>query len=81
MTSKEKHDRARVVRQISDDFIHESDSDVVEQLYKEAGIDYNHRIIRNASVSQLYEEALTYEEGTALTSTGYVCVGELRVEL
>lgn len=57
-------------RQLSDDFIHESDGLVMDQLHSEAGIDYNHRIIRNASAAQLYEEALRYEEGTAVTSTG-----------
>ena len=43
---------------------------VVETLHKEAGIDYDRPIIRNASAAVLYEEALKYEEGTAITSSG-----------
>jgi phosphoenolpyruvate carboxykinase (ATP) len=37
------------------------------------GIDYNRPILRNASVAVLYEEALKYEEGTAITSAGALC--------
>ncbi|KAJ3226580.1 Protein kinase C-like 1 [Clydaea vesicula] len=44
--------------------------EIHDQLHKEAGVDYTKPIIRNASVPVLYEEALKYEKGTALTSTG-----------
>ncbi|KAJ3215655.1 Protein kinase C-like 1 [Clydaea vesicula] len=41
-----------------------------EALHREAGVDYTKPIIRNASVAVLYEEALKFEKGTALTSAG-----------
>jgi ATP-dependent phosphoenolpyruvate carboxykinase len=47
--------------------------EVYDTLHDEAGIDYNHRIIRNGSIAVLYEEALKYEEGSAITSTGALC--------
>ncbi|KAI9148626.1 Protein kinase C-like 1 [Blastocladiella emersonii ATCC 22665] len=43
---------------------------VNDQLHKEAGIDYSKEIKRNISVAQLYEDALKYEDGTFLSSTG-----------
>ncbi|KAI9218712.1 ATP-utilizing phosphoenolpyruvate carboxykinase [Blastocladiella britannica] len=43
---------------------------VQETLHKEAGIDYSKEIKRNISVAQLYEDALKYEDGTYLSSTG-----------
>lgn len=43
---------------------------VQETLHKEAGIDYSKEIKRNVAVAILYEEALKYEEGTFLSSTG-----------
>jgi len=45
-------------------------NEVVQTLHKEAGIDYNRPILRNANPALLYEEALKYEEGTAISSTG-----------
>ncbi|KAI3651234.1 hypothetical protein MP228_004715 [Amoeboaphelidium protococcarum] len=53
--------------QMADD---ETYTEVVETLHNEAGIDYNRPIIHNASAAVLYEEALKYEEGSAITSTG-----------
>ncbi|KAG0285787.1 Protein kinase C-like 1, partial [Linnemannia gamsii] len=42
-----------------------------ELLYHDTGIDYNHVLMnRNASVAKLYEDALRYEEGTIISSTG-----------
>ncbi|KAF9160376.1 Protein kinase C-like 1 [Actinomortierella ambigua] len=42
-----------------------------EQLYHDTGIDYNHvDLIRNAAVARLYEDALKYEPGTIISSTG-----------
>ncbi|KAI9202800.1 ATP-utilizing phosphoenolpyruvate carboxykinase [Polychytrium aggregatum] len=44
--------------------------EIHEALAKLAHVDYTKPIIRNASVAVLYEEALQYEAGTALTSSG-----------
>ncbi|KAJ1562549.1 hypothetical protein HK405_010745 [Cladochytrium tenue] len=44
--------------------------EIHEALNKLAHVDYTKPIIRNASVPVLYEEALAYEKGTALTSQG-----------
>lgn len=44
--------------------------EVYETLHKEAGIDYNRPMFRNAAPAVLYEEALKYEEGSAITSSG-----------
>ena len=41
-----------------------------EELHNEAGIDYSKEIKRNASVAQLYEDALRNEPGTFLSSAG-----------
>ncbi|KAF0363963.1 phosphoenolpyruvate carboxykinase ATP [Gigaspora margarita] len=44
---------------------------VEEELHETAHIDYSHVSIRwNPSVAQLYEDALKYEEGSAISSTG-----------
>ncbi|KAJ1500490.1 hypothetical protein HMI55_003868 [Coelomomyces lativittatus] len=43
---------------------------VQETLHKEAGIDYSKEIKRNVAVAVLYEDALKFEEGTFLSSTG-----------
>lgn len=43
--------------------------ELYEMLHSETGLDMN-RLRRNASVPLLYEEALRYEEGTAITSSG-----------
>ncbi|RKO92261.1 ATP-utilizing phosphoenolpyruvate carboxykinase [Blyttiomyces helicus] len=40
------------------------------QLHETARVDYRKPIIHNASVPVLYEEALKYEKGTALTDSG-----------
>lgn len=45
-------------------------AEVILTLHKEAGIDYNRPILRNMNPATLYEEALKYEEGTAITSSG-----------
>ncbi|KAI3638775.1 hypothetical protein MIR68_003273 [Amoeboaphelidium protococcarum] len=63
MNSNYRRSRA----QMADD---ETYTEVVETLHNEAGIDYNRPIIHNASAAVLYEEALKYEEGSAITSTG-----------
>ncbi|KAJ3078377.1 Protein kinase C-like 1 [Quaeritorhiza haematococci] len=44
--------------------------EIHEQLHREARVDYTKPIIRNASVPVLYEEALAYEPGTAITTAG-----------
>ena len=44
--------------------------EVIAILHSEAGIDYDRPIFRNAHPALLYEEALKYEEGTAITSSG-----------
>ena len=42
-----------------------------QELSETASIDYNHVDIQyNPSVASLYEDALVYESGTAITSTG-----------
>ncbi|TPX30732.1 phosphoenolpyruvate carboxykinase (ATP) [Synchytrium microbalum] len=43
---------------------------VSEDLFREARIDSSKPIIHNASAAVLYEEALKYEHGTAITSSG-----------
>jgi len=46
-------------------------TELEEELHEIAHIDYDRvAIIANASVSALYEDALVYEPGTAMTSTG-----------
>lgn len=50
--------------------MHDNDLEVCETLFHEAGVDYNRPIIRNASIAVLYEEALKYEEGTAIANSG-----------
>lgn len=45
-------------------------SDVSEALHRDARVDYTKPIIRNGSVSVLYEQALKSEKGTALTASG-----------
>ncbi|GAA5804605.1 phosphoenolpyruvate carboxykinase [ATP] [Helicostylum pulchrum] len=45
-----------------------------EDLYEFAGIDYDKvTIMRNPSVAVLYEQALTYEQGTVISSAGALC--------
>ncbi|RUP17643.1 phosphoenolpyruvate carboxykinase [ATP], partial [Jimgerdemannia flammicorona] len=47
---------------------------VEEELHEVAGIDYDRVIIkRNPSVPVLYEEALTHEMGTVISSAGALC--------
>jgi ATP-dependent phosphoenolpyruvate carboxykinase len=43
--------------------------ELYEMLTHDTGLDAS-RILRNASVPRLYEDALRYEQGTAITSTG-----------
>ena len=43
---------------------------VGQALHTEAGIDYSKPIIRNANPARLYEDALNYEDGTSITSSG-----------
>jgi len=44
---------------------------IVQELHDKANIDYDHVAIQcNPSVASLYEDALVYETGTAITSTG-----------
>ncbi|ORZ34913.1 ATP-utilizing phosphoenolpyruvate carboxykinase [Catenaria anguillulae PL171] len=43
---------------------------VQDVLHKEAGIDYSKEIKRNLAIAQLYEDALKYEDGTFLSSSG-----------
>ncbi|KAJ3286839.1 Protein kinase C-like 1 [Borealophlyctis nickersoniae] len=52
--------------------LHEEEihDEIHEALHTVARVDYTKPIIRNASVPALYEEALTYEKGTALTASG-----------
>jgi len=46
-------------------------TELEEELHEIAHIDYDRvAIIANASVAALYEDALVYEQGTAMTSTG-----------
>lgn len=44
--------------------------EVIQTLHTEAGIDYNRPILRNCSKAVLYEEALKFESGTAIMSSG-----------
>ncbi|KAI9356633.1 phosphoenolpyruvate carboxykinase [ATP] [Pilaira anomala] len=45
-----------------------------EDLFEFAGIDYDKvTIMRNPSVAVLYEQALTYEQGTVISSAGALC--------
>ncbi|KAL8952263.1 MAG: hypothetical protein Q9183_007398 [Haloplaca sp. 2 TL-2023] len=49
----------------------EQHTDIEEELHEIAHIDYDRvSIIANPSVAALYEDALVYETGTAITSTG-----------
>jgi len=43
---------------------------VGQELHTEAGIDYSKPIIRNANTARLYEDALNYENGTSIVSSG-----------
>ncbi|KAJ3054792.1 Protein kinase C-like 1 [Rhizophlyctis rosea] len=54
-------------RTLSDREIHDA---IHEALHTVARVDFTKPIIRNASIAVLYEEALTHEKGTALTSSG-----------
>ncbi|BFZ57533.1 Protein kinase C-like 1 [Savitreella phatthalungensis] len=46
-------------------------TEIEEELHDKARIDYDHvAIIHNPSVPSLYEDALVYESGSAITSTG-----------
>jgi len=46
-------------------------SRIEEELHNTAHIDYDHVAIQwNPSVAQLYEDALKYESGSAISSTG-----------
>lgn len=46
-------------------------SRIEEELHDTAHIDYDHVAIQwNPSVAQLYEDALKYESGSAISSTG-----------
>jgi phosphoenolpyruvate carboxykinase (ATP) len=47
-----------------------SNEDIHESLQKDAGIDYSKPIRWNLSVAELYEDALRYEKGTYVSSTG-----------
>ncbi|KAF9896917.1 Protein kinase C-like 1, partial [Lobosporangium transversale] len=50
--------------------IHKHDPELEASVGKD-GIDYSHvHLIRNASVARLYEDALRYEAGTYVSSTG-----------
>ncbi|KAL2759470.1 hypothetical protein ACRALDRAFT_1060487 [Sodiomyces alcalophilus JCM 7366] len=50
---------------------HQEHTELEEELLETAHIDYNRvSIIPNASVPALYEDALVYETGSAITSTG-----------
>ncbi|KAJ3086556.1 Protein kinase C-like 1 [Quaeritorhiza haematococci] len=44
--------------------------EIHEQLHREARVDFSKPIIHNASVPVLYEEALEFEGGTAITASG-----------
>ncbi|KAL7752731.1 Protein kinase C-like 1 [Sorochytrium milnesiophthora] len=50
--------------------IMDMDKEVHETLHAEAGIDYSKEIRRNLPVAQLYEDALKYEPGTFVSSSG-----------
>lgn len=50
---------------------HHEHTELEEELHEKAHIDYNRvAIIANPSVAALYEDALVYETGTAITSSG-----------
>jgi phosphoenolpyruvate carboxykinase (ATP) len=50
---------------------HQEHTEIEEHLHEKAHIDYDRvSIIANPSVAVLYEDALVYENGTAITSTG-----------
>jgi phosphoenolpyruvate carboxykinase (ATP) len=50
---------------------HREHTDLEEELHETAHIDYDRvAIIANPSVAALYEDALVYETGTAITSSG-----------
>jgi phosphoenolpyruvate carboxykinase (ATP) len=50
---------------------HQEHTELEEELHETAHIDYNRvAIIPNASVAALYEDALVYESGSAITSSG-----------
>lgn len=50
---------------------HREHTELEEELHEKAHIDYDRvAIIPNPSVAALYEDALVYETGTAITSTG-----------
>jgi phosphoenolpyruvate carboxykinase (ATP) len=50
---------------------HREHTDLEEELYEKAHIDYDRvAIIPNPSVAALYEDALVYESGSAITSSG-----------
>lgn len=50
---------------------HREHTELEEELHDKAHIDYDRvAIIPNPSVASLYEDALVYETGTAITSTG-----------
>ncbi|KAJ3101382.1 Protein kinase C-like 1 [Phlyctochytrium bullatum] len=51
----------------ANEFVHD---EIHEALHTIAHFDYSKPIIRNASVSVLYEEALSHEVGSAITSSG-----------
>ena len=44
--------------------------EIHEALHKECRVDYSKPILRNASVPILYEQAIAYEKGTAITASG-----------
>ncbi|KAJ1550395.1 hypothetical protein HK096_007180 [Nowakowskiella sp. JEL0078] len=50
--------------------VDEIHDEIHEQLHELAHIDYTKPILHNASVPVLYEEALKYEFGTAISSSG-----------
>ncbi|KAF2760305.1 phosphoenolpyruvate carboxykinase [ATP] [Pseudovirgaria hyperparasitica] len=50
---------------------HHEHTEIEEELHEKAHIDYDHvKIVANPAVSALYEDALVYETGSAITSTG-----------
>ncbi|KAF5027621.1 hypothetical protein F66182_247, partial [Fusarium sp. NRRL 66182] len=50
---------------------HQEHTELEQELHDKAHIDYDHvAIIPNPSVAALYEDALVYETGTAITSSG-----------
>lgn len=65
-----RRDSSKAATWSTDETGEEIHDEIHEALHKIARIDYSKPIIRNASVPVLYEEALAYEKGTALTSQG-----------